>query len=282
MKPRTIKVGASFSGKVSTGSFENMNPGFYAEEVFEVSGYEENVDQIITARAKELHEVIYKQFQEVAHKATVERIEKEFKDIRFYVAPNGKKYPSVTSILGFDYAGFKCSDEDLHQYASQGNINHARVAHYIQTGVWAKPMDLEVCWSDILALKKGPLNLNPDACDFPAFLEKYPITNMKNGEAVFNDEYEYAGTPDFDGIPDFKGAEKIRTLFDVKRTVDKPKNFMQMAAYAKCMGLTQLGIIPLNDDTDQKFSKPVMTKDVDAYFEMFVQKRKKFRERYGV
>jgi len=275
---RTIRVSASFGGKISTGSWENMSPNFSAEETFEVEG---DSLQVIDKRQKELHDLCYRQFQDVAHKATVERIEKEFKNIRFYTAPNGKKYPSVTSIRDFDSAFF-ISDADLYEYAAQGNINDIRVKHFIKTGQWIEPMKLEACWPHCHTLKTGNLNLSLDCGDFPGFLAKYPIAEMVVGEPVFNNEYEYAGEPDFIGIPKFKEAEPIKSVCDVKRSVDKLKAFVQMAAYAKCLDLKQMVIVPLNESTEQKFSKPIVSRDVDGYFEMFLNKRKAFRKRYGI
>ena len=278
---RTIKVGASFSGKINTGSYENMNPGFYLEIVDELPN---TVDYLEKARElmKEMHDECYRQFQEVAQKATIERIEKEYKNIRFY-EKDGKKYPSVTSILDVGGVEFHCSTEDLYEYAAQGQINHLRVEAYIKTGKWLNPIEIEACWPHIHTLKTGKLNLAIDACDFPGFLKKYPINSMENGVKIFNEEHQYAGTPDFYGTPLFKDAECLPTIFDVKRSISKVKNFCQMAAYAKCRTeIQQMGIVPLNDDTEQKFSKPLMSKDIDGYFEMFLNKRREFRKRYGI
>lgn len=278
---RTIKVGASFSGKIATGPYENANPGFYAEEVFDTELEGAALDSLINRRQQELHAISYRQFQGVEYSAAVERIEKEKKGIRLY--PRGdKKYPSVTSILGFEGLGFFCSDEDLEQYAAQGIITHARVAHYINTNKWVNPIEIPECWPHLHTLKTGKLGLSWDCADFPAFLKKYPIENMRNGEIVYNDELGYAGTPDFFGVPKFDGAEAVETCFDVKRTVDKVKNFTQTAAYSVPLGVKQLCIIPLNDETQQKFSKPLVSKNVGEYFEIFAQKREAFRKRYGI
>lgn len=277
-----IKVSSSFGGKVSTGSFENSSPFFSAEVELTVK---EGSD--VLAKISELQDAIQSQcqsrFKLVAEQLSIERLEKERKEIRFYKSPSGKKLPSVTSIIptiNFDFYGI--DNDELAEYSAQGNITHARIAHYIDSGKWVNPKELEIAWADIHALKTGKLGLDPDNCDFQAFLEKYPIENLKNCEAIFNEEHGYAGTPDFTGIPSFKGADPIPSVCDAKRSVDKVKNFKQMSAYAKCLGVKQMIIVPLNNTTAQGFSKPIVSADVDGYFEMFLSDLAKFKKRYGI
>ena len=115
-------------------------------------------------------------------------------------------------------------------------------------------------------------------------MKKYPITQMKCGERLRNEEYLYCGENDFIGIPDFKDAEKVMTVFDVKRTADKVKNGLQLAAYAKMLGVKQGIICQINDKTEQGFSKPIVydEKTLDGYFLMFTRKRNAFKARYGI
>ena len=293
---RTIKVGASFSGVIASGSYENSRPGFTAEEEFEISAEESVINDVATSalesRSEELHLICYNAFKAFEQKAIVERIQKERSDIRFYDGPDGK-YPSVTSIINYD-SDFGIPPHQLQQYASQSNITHARVAHFIKTGVWDNDYkSLSEIWSDIVIVTKGDLNLSTDSGDFKAFLEDYPINDMKNGEPSFNTVHRYAGTPDFTGIPDtskgkwkkLEGVKPVKTVFDVKRTVDKEKALMQMSAYRNCEGLTdckQVIAVPLNDKTQQGFSTPLVSDKVDFYFTMFLNKKKAFSARYGL
>jgi len=116
-------------------------------------------------------------------------------------------------------------------------------------------------------------------------LEKYPIKDMKNGESSVNLVHRYGGTPDFTGTPDFKGVDPIPTLFDVKRTPDKVKNFKQMSAYIKMRGydhIKQMAILPLNDKTQQGFSKPKVETRIENYFGMFLKDREGFKNRFGI
>src|SRR4029079_11366048 len=129
------------------------------------------------------------------------------------------------------------------------------------------PKAIEGTGPDIFIVKSGSLGLPLDGWDFPAFLKKYPLQDMRVGKAVVNTRHEYGGTPDieycvYDGVP---------TLADVKRTPDKVKNFTEVADYAKTSvsePVQQLMIVPINDKTDQGFSKPIVTAEVDKYFEL--------------
>ena len=274
---RTLKIGAGFEAVIPTGSYQNQRPSFYIEETFET---ETMTDEELFQRQKTLQEKIYDNFKQAEQKAIVERIEKERSDFRFYTSPSGKSLPSVTSIINYD-ADFFISPEELRQYSSIGNIIHGQVYEFIKTGKWKEPKEIESLWTDILIVKKGSLQLDWDSVSFTGFLEKYPIANKKNAEAIFNDVDEYAGTPDFYGVPQFKEAKEIYTVFDVKRTPDRHKNFMQMAAYAKPNNIKQMVIVPLSDKTQQGFSKPIVSEDVEGFYQMFLQKRKEFKKRYG-
>ena len=120
--------------------------------------------------------------------------------------------------------------------------------------------------------------------DFPAFLKKYPITEMKVGSPVISEKHFYAGLPDIQECV-FDGK---RSLADVKRTPDKFKNFKQIAAYimaAEEMGLApyeQMIIIPSTSKTEQGFSKPIVSTEISQFKAAFLQDRENFRKRFGV
>jgi len=281
---RTLKIGASFSGKISTGPYENTSPGFFAEEVFEEEYPNlDSLDYVIRETQAKLHNICYQQFKEIEQRLVVERIQRERDEFRFYTTEDGQQYPSVTSILNFD-ADFFVPLVHLSQYSAQGTITHARVAEYVKSGLWVDAKDIGEIWAEIVICKGGDLKLSTDIGDFPALLKKFPITDMKNCGVVYNHEKRYAGTPDFEGIPDFAGAEKVPTLFDVKRTADKVKNLCQLAMYAKCEGMEhieQVCIIVLNDKTEQGYSKPIVSKEIGNYFNIALGKREAFKKRYG-
>ncbi len=277
-----IKVSSGFSGKIPTGSYQNSNPSFYAEVEYETDLKGEALAKEIDTIQKDLHGISYQNFKITADAAKIEKIKNDLKGFRFYKTPNGE-YISVTTFLNPDFKPW-CSDEELALAIAEGNIAHARAAHFISTGLWVEPKMLEGVAPDLLLLKGRYL----DTWNFPEFLKKYPITNAKNGVVVVNDELKYAGTPDGDGmfpLAGEKGGELVPTIFDFKRTPDKEKNFTQMAAYAKCRGMEhieQMMIIPTNPDNAQGFSKPIISMSIDKYFELVVEKRRQFTETYGV
>lgn len=281
-----IKIGSSYSGKIATGSYENASPFFSAEIQYELDAnfVDKATLALIAKEQQQLQEIAFQNFKQAESKAIIEKIQKERVDFRWYTDPEIGTIPSVTSIIGFD-SDFGIPPGELQQYASQSQICHAQVAHFIKTGQWVSPDILGEIWADLFILKKGSLMLEAGGWDFPAFLQKYPITDMRNGVAVINKEKRYGGTPDFYGTPDFKEAKKVKSICDVKRTVDKVKAFMQMAAYAKCPGneeIEQMIIVPLNNKTEQGFSKPVISCEIDKYNEMFLRKRSDFEKVYGV
>jgi len=282
---RTIRIGGSISAVIPTASWANLRPTFTWEETIEdCDSINILSDDQICERIRILHDKTIVMLKESEAKAIVERIQRERQDLRFLRSPITKKMlPSVTSIIGYD-ADFFCSQEELRQYASQGNIIDAKVRHYIKTGKWVEAKELKDIWIDMVILKKGDLKLELDVGDFPAFLEKYPIKDMKVGERFFDDDEEYTGEPDFIGVPDWKGVEKVPTIFDIKRTPDKLKNGTQLSAYCKSLGIKQGIIVPLNAKTAQNYSKPVVynSGQLDGYFKMFQGKQKEFKKRYGI
>lgn len=276
---KKIRVEASFSGVLPTGSYANSRPGFMASMEWEEDFKNDEIRKFAMESAQqELQAICYQNFQSEANRARVLKIQEDRKDFRFYTLPNGEEVPSVTSILNYD-SDFLMDEGELKQYASQGNIIHAQVAEFIKTGVWKNPSEIEGTAPDLFILKSGSLKLSLDGWDFTAFLKKYPMEKMENGEVVFNEKERYAGTPD-----GYSVVGGIPTIFDIKRTPEKVKNFMQMSAYAKASGreIKQMMIIPLNDKTDQGFSKPIVSTDIDKYFELFLYKRKDFKKVYSI
>ena len=175
---RTIRISGSVSGTIATSRFQNLKPLFTWEEEFEAEEGEWS-DAEINVRRQDIYDMSFLLLRRAEDRAIIERINREREDLRFVSNPKTKKVsPSTTSVINFD-SDFFCSPEDLRQYASQGNITHERVMQYIKTGIWVPPESLEDIWADILILKKGSLALPLDAGNFPAFLEKYSIDNMK-------------------------------------------------------------------------------------------------------
>lgn len=276
-----IKVSSGFSGKIPTGSFQNSNPSFYAELEYDLPEGVNVLDEVDRLQ-KELHKVAYQNFKVVADSARVEKLKNDLKGFRFYKTEKGD-YPSVTTILDPEFKPY-CTEDELRMAIAEGNINHARAAHFIAKGEWVDPKTLDGVVPDLLVCKGKFM----DSWDFPAFLKKYPLKDLKNGHILVNHEYRYAGTNDGECLYPLGGektGEIVPTIFDFKRTPDKDKNFAQMAGYAKCLGMDhikQMMIIPTNPDNQQMYSKPIISTSIDKYFEVFADKRQTFLETYGI
>lgn len=278
-----VKISAGFTGVIATGSYENARPSYITE--IELDLPDDLTPIQIIERIKEeqqkLQGICYDNFKKDEETQTIERINRERQDMRFYDG-----YPSVTSIIGWDVDYF-VSPEELVQYASQGNLIHAQVTHYITTQKWVEPKEIEGTWADIVILKRGKLQLPINGWDFPAFLKKYPLEKMENGKVVKSNKHKFAGTPDIR----ICYYDEKKTLADVKRTPDKIKNFKQISAYILAeeeMGekpYEQMMIIPLNDKTGQGFSKPIVCEGGDKikqYQDMFLRDREHFKKRFGI
>ena len=277
-----MKITTSFTGVISTGEFENERPLFALEDEFK------GTDLEIQMRQNEMYAWCREMFDKVQKESIAKRLQKQRKDLRFY--PRGsEQYPSVTSVIGWDDDYF-VSEEDLLQYAAQGEINHLKLKYYIEQKEWLEAKKIPEAHFHLVILKKGKLGLSEDYGDLPGFLQKYPINFIDSEVVVYNDTDKYAGRRDAYGTPVLnKEWEKLEvkavpTLFDLKRHKDDIKNFKQMSAYAKASPekIEQLIIIPINEDTKQGFSKPSVTQNIDSYYKMFMQDREQFKKRFGV
>jgi len=275
-----IKLSAGFSGVISTGSYENARPSYLVEieldrEDVEVQPFEE----FVSDRLAKLQDICQQRFQADEQRLIVDRITRERSDLRFYDG-----LPSVTSIINWD-ADFFVTPQDLQQYASQGNLYHAQVEHFIKTGEWTPAGEIEGTWADIVILKKGSLGLTYDDWQFPAFLKKYPVEKMEQGCTVKSVKHAFAGTSDI-RVCYYDGK---KTLADVKRTPDKLKHFKQCAAYilaeeemGESPAYEQMMLIPANGKTEQGFSKPVLSTEIAQYKGMFLKDREAFKKRFGI
>lgn len=286
---RKLKIEASFSGVLPTGSYANMRPGFSASMEFEQEF--QTVDELnlaIESAQQELQTICYQSFEREAEKAKILKIKEDIKNFRFYKTESGEEYPSVTSITNFDKEFF-VEDEDLKLYCAQGNIIDAEIRNFVKTGKWTPSSELLECTADRFILKSRKTSkgktLSLDGWDFQAFLAKYPIKNLRSIEKpVFNDQYRYAGTPDLMG--EYEGLE---TLVSIKRTKSKTDNFTQDSAYAKCKGMEnikQILVVEMKSEEDggnkQGFAKPLVTTEIEKYFELFLRQRSDFKKIYGV
>lgn len=292
---RQIEVSASFTGKISTGQFENESPYFSAKEIIEIEDIPTpEIDRIIEARQSELKDICYGQFKKHAEIAYQEKVAKAYQNIRFYDASNGQKYPSVTSIINMDENFFTPPDE-LAQMAARGTIIHKQVELFLKDGKWRDAKDIPEVAFQLMTVVKGTLGLSIDDVNFPAFFKEYPFKVLKQEETVINHESKYAGRFDILAVIESSNKGKwdkvegvifdVPTLLDVKTgaSLDKLKGFTQQAAYAKTdESIKQIGLIHLTKENQCGYAKPSLSSKIEHYLNIFLTKRQKFAERYGV
>lgn len=265
------EIVVSYSGKIATGSYENESPFFSNKEVWAGPLPEGFLEE----RQGVLYDKCYEKFAECERRSLLELIKKKRKDIRFY-----GDLPSVTSILNWD-ADFYVSPDELVQYAARGTIIHAQCRIYLETGEWRDPKDIPEVYTQMVTLTKGSLKLTLDGYNFRSFKSSNPFEHTQLETVVKNIEHGYAGRFDFKYTRNGKVG-----LADIKTgTIEKVKCFKQLSAYAACPGnedVEELMIIPLNQTTQQGWSKAVIEEDPKRYFPMFLDDLASFKERFSL
>jgi len=292
---RTIEISASFTGTIPTGNYENEKPFYSVKEIMELEEKENEIveDEFIANRQKELHQICYDQFKHQAEICKLERIAEEYKQIRLYDVAEGIKYPSVTSIIGWD-SDFHMSEDELAQYASRGTVIHKQVEIFLKTGEWKAPKDIPEIYPDVVIVKKGNLGLSLNDIDFVGFYESYPFKVIELEKVAINHDKQYAGRLDIKCVIESsnKGQwEKIEgvkfdvpTILDVKTgTIEETRCFKQQTAYWHCEpDVEQVGLIHLNKKTKQGYSKPYIETDKEKYWHLFLKDREIFKQRFGI
>lgn len=270
-----VEILASYAGKIATGRYDNENPMFSLKEVW-------NGPVDVVARQKLLSQICYDQFAECEQRSLVDRIMAERKDIRFYDAGNGKKYPSITSVLGWD-RDFYMRPEELMQYAARGTIVHKQIEIYLTTGEWKHAKEIVELHRDYVVVSRGSLALSLDGYHIDDFCDKFKLETLETETVNFNHEHMYAGRKDWKGkidgkitIIDFKTSEKL----------DKKYVLCQLAAHLNCIGnedVEQVMAVPVNNTTKQGYSSPILMsrEEVMPYFKLFLKAREDFKFRFG-
>lgn len=292
---RTIEIAASFTGKISTGAYENESPFFSVKDVMEMDEADYIADEQIKSRQQELYKICHDQFKHHAEISNAERIAKEYKNLRFYEGQNGVKYPSVTSIIGWD-EDFYVSEDALAQYAARGTIIDKQVEIFLLTGEWKEPKDIPEIYPELVILKQGNLGLTFDDVDFRAFYEAYPFKVISCQGVVLNHQHRYGGRMDIKAIIESTNKGKwdkvegvifdVPIILDIKSgSIDKTKHLKQQTAYLHCQDnndVAAVGLIPLNKETQQGFSKPIMESNKEKYWHLFIKDRENFKKRFGI
>jgi hypothetical protein len=267
----TTEITASYSGKISTGNYENESPFFANKETWQGP----LPDGFLQERQQYLYETCHARFVECEKRSLIELIKKKRKDIRFY-----GDYPSVTSIINWD-ADFYVSPDDLRQYAARGTILHKQAAIWLETGQWLEPKDIPEIYTEMVILKKGSLKLSLEGFNFRSFKAKNPFESTEVEQTVFNHQHHFAGTQDLKYIRNGKvGIADIKT-----GSINKVKCAKQLSAYASCEGnedVEELMVIPLTSKTQQGWSKPLIFPDPKQYLPMFLDDLNNFKDRFSI
>ena len=268
MKIKEIK--ASISGAIPIASYENLKP--YYEIVAEV---EEGED--VDAAMKKLRSIVRWHFEQEGNNAKADLIQKQYSGIRFY-EKDGKKYPSVTSVLGWN-VDWKISEDELQQYGSRGTIVHKLIEGYLATGKWIDPTTAPELANEVATVTAGSLALSWVDCSYKAALEAIEgdLKVINQEQELFNDEHLYAGRSDL--VCMYKGK---KTIIDFKSGTTT--DMRQLAAYAACLdGIEQLVIVPVGPNENKSgIKKPIISTDVVGEFKKFLFARASFRERFGI
>jgi hypothetical protein len=298
---KTIEIVASFTGTISTGSYENEKPFFSIKEIIEpssIDGGNETFQELITDdfiknRQNELKQICVDQFAQQAEVAYKEKLAKTYRNIRWYPVEGLGKVPSVTSIISWD-ADFYMSPDELAQYSSRGTIIHKQVEILLRDNVWKEAKDIPEIYPDLVIVSRGNLGLEIDNVDFRGFYKDYPFKVIALEETVINKERRYGGRIDILCIIEKKNPGKwnkidgilydVPTILDVKTgSIDKTKCFKQQTAYWHCReDVQQVGIVPLTKDNKCGYAKPLILTDKEKYWHLFLKDQDNFNQRYGL
>ena len=288
---KTIEICASFTGVIPKASFENIKPFYSVKETITEL---DMTDEEIKDRQSELQNICYNQFKKLADASYAERIANEYRNIRFYDGKDGLKYPSVTSIIGWD-KDFYMSADELNQHCARGTIIDKQVEIFLSTGEWKEPKTIPEIYPELVVLKGGNLGLELDNVNFQAFYKEYPFKVINQQQSVLNHKHKYGGRMEIKCLieSENKGKwDKIEgvlfdtpTLLDLKCTTSLDKSYVmkQNTAYAKCdEEIKQIGAIHLKKDNAKGYAKPVIETNLNKYWSLFKNDRDKFYNRYGI
>ena len=267
---RIKEIAVSLSATIGTGSYENLKPCItMGADLTE----KDNVDGCL----KMLNNKARTMIDQIENQAKTELIARQNSKIRFYER-NGKQYPSVTSVLGWDI-DWRISEDELMQYGARGTIVHKIIELYLKEKKWYDPIDVPELEDEVNILMSGSKKLTWKSCSYIKAMENIieDIELIDTEQAVYNDELLYAGR--LDCLCKYKG--KLTVLdFKTGTTTD----MRQLAAYSICIpNIEQLVIVPCGPTVNKSgVKKPVVCDAIQPEFKKFIYARNKFRSRFGV
>ena len=267
---RVKEITVSLSGTIGTAPYENFKPSFsMTMELLE--GDDEN--KAFNTAKDYLHNL----FELEANRAKIDLIEKQYSNIKFR-EKDGKKYPSVTSILNWEKT-WKIPEDELKQYSARGVVVHKLIELYLETKEWRNPLDIPALKEEVSILMSGSKGFSWEDCSHIAFMEKYrDKIEVKSIECeVFNSQQLYSGRYDIKGK-----YEGIPSIMDFKTGSDY--DMRQLAAYAVCEeGIEQLVILPVGPTENKTgIKKPIVCDTIQDQFKDFIKARARFKERFGI
>lgn len=258
----------TFSNKktINTGNYENENPMASITVEFEQSQLPK--DTVLSEFCDSQFEYMVSRVNALL-KAEEEKIKNPKSPLSHHrvTVINGVSYPHVTSII----TPITPLIPDIDKHGEVGTYLDQAFKSYIEEGVFALPQnDLSDKWLDMLKECVLKMGKRMDAIKDKIELKNHSIK-------IVNNEHVYCGEMDAEGKYEGEAA-----IFDCKKTKTLDKNmvekyFMQISAYAKAYSKDVKCLVILSPYKD-----PVVTRETDKYFDMFLAKRAAYKEIYGI
>jgi len=263
------EISHSVSGVIPIATFENLRPTYTMTVQPKRKSDPNKIFDYIES-------LLHQRFDNEANLAKADLIEKQNANLRFRKM-DGKKYPSVTSILDWDKT-WRVSEDELNQYAARGKIIDKLLKLYFETAKWANPYKLVELKEEVSILMGGSLGFSWQNCSHEKFIKQYrrKFAIKKMNTVVFNDEHLYSGEIDAEG--EYEGRPAI---IDFKTG---GYDMCQLAAYAVCeKDIEVLVVCPVGPtDNVSGYMRPVVCDTIQEKFNEFLKARAKFKKRFGI
>jgi len=255
---KTIEVTYGCSYKINKGSYEQEAPLYSAKTITEVSPQETGLGQ------GEYAKVEFNQLKAIVDPLLAEHVAKSKNNIDHIRVreKDGKKYPSVTSILNPD--PFKGDPA----FGIRGIEYHRAFNYWLTTGHFTLDTTIDI------APLKWDIGLDKWIETFGARIKR---DSAIIEQEVFNDAYAFSGEADF--IADVEVAEGVwaRCLVDIKTGGYK---WEQLFAYAQCLNALDVRYVAIADLKKCEFK--VKHVEEVKYWERFLIKRGEFKSRFNI
>lgn len=252
-----LEIVYSNSMKINKGNYEQEAPFYSLKSIIEVRDPKE-VESVCNSEYARLQAIV-----EPLLEADYNKNRTDLANIRIR-EKNGKKYPSVTSILNPD--GMSNKIKNLEQYTQRGN-EVDRVFKALMLGTKYKAIDYSL-FAD-LPEEKWEEKIKAFIIE-NKILKKLERPLWKKDVEVFNDEWMYSGEIDL--------LKENYLILDVKSGAWK---WEQQIAYAKCIpSITHVAIADLKNNKYLELS--INDPCIIRAWENFIYKRGQFFSRFNL